>query len=326
MTVPAYVAHGVTLAFAWFLLVNVLVSSLVAFAGTKCANVQPTGAARFWFAMRLSPAVVSAIFVAALFLPSYWKYEPRDAVEGFDVTLAALAFAAVLMLACACARGACAWWQASRRVRVWMRGARSLASDGSRASPIPAFEIDGPMPMMALAGIVRPRLFVARALVGTLTEDELAATVAHEIGHWRAWDNLKRLAMRSAPDVLFLMPAARRIERRWASAAEHSADRIGDGANPTARCALASALVKVARLMPDEGPMREPISTLVGGGEIASRVERLLDDHAPTRERRRRPIGRVALTVIGANLAVVAYGPLLHAVHDATEMLVRSLP
>ncbi|OLB63764.1 MAG: hypothetical protein AUI11_00130 [Acidobacteria bacterium 13_2_20CM_2_66_4] len=170
MTVPAYLAHGVTLAFAWFLLVNVLVSSLVAFAGTKCANVQPTGAARFWFAMRLSPAVVSAIFVAALFLPSYWKYEPRDAVESFDVTLAALAFAAVVMLACACARGACAWWQASQRVRVWMRGARSLASDGSRASPIPAFEIDGPMPMMALAGIVRPRLFVARALVSTLTE------------------------------------------------------------------------------------------------------------------------------------------------------------
>jgi len=326
MTVPPYIAHGVTLAFAWFLLVNVLVSGLVAFAVTKCAHARPTSAARFWFAMRLSPAVVSAIFVAALFLPSYWRYEPRDAVESFDVTLAALAFGAVVMLACACARGAGAWWQASRRVRVWMRGARSLAPDGSRVSPIPAFEIDGTMPMMALAGIVRPRLFVARALVSTLTDDELEATVAHETGHWRAWDNLKRLAMRSAPDVLFLMPAARRIERRWASAAEHSADRIGDGANPAARCALASALVKVARLMPDDGPMREPISTLVGGGDIASRVERLLDDRAAARERRRPPVGGVALTVIGAALMVVSYGPLLHAVHDATEILVRWLP
>jgi Zn-dependent protease with chaperone function len=325
MTVPSYVAHGVTLAFAWLLLVNVLVSGLVAFAVTRCAHAQPTSAARFWFALRLSPAVVSAIFVAALFLPSYWKYEPRDAVEGFDVTLAALALVAVLMLACAAARGACAWWQASRRVRAWMRGARSLAPDGSRASPIPSFEIDGPMPMMALSGIVRPRLFVARALVSTLTEDELEATVAHEIGHWRAWDNLKRLAMRSAPDVLFLMPAARRIERRWASAAEHSADRIG-GANTAARCALASALVKVARLIGDEAATQEPISTLVGGGEIASRVERLLDDRAAAREGRRRPIGRFAVAAGVASGLLIAYGPLLRAVHDATEFLVRSLP
>jgi len=325
MTLPVYVAHGVTLAFAWFMFVNVLVSGLVALVVTRRANARPTSAG-FWLVMRLSPAIVATFFVAALFLPSYWKYEPRDAAEGVDVTLVALAFAAVVMLASAARRGACAWWQASRRVRVWMRGARALESDGNQALPIPAFEIDGPMPMMALAGIVRPRLFVTRALVSTLTEDELDATVAHEIGHWRAWDNLKRLAMRSAPDLLFLTPAARRIERRWASAAEHSADRIGDGANPAARCALASALVKVARLMPDDGPMREPISTLVGGGDIASRVERLLDDRAAARERRRPPVGGVALTVIGAALMVVSYGPLLHAVHDATEILVRWLP
>jgi len=325
MTLPVYVAHGVTLAFAWFMFVNVLVSGLVALVVTRRANARPTSAG-FWLVMRLSPAIVATFFVAALFLPSYWKYEPRDAAEGVDVTLVALAFAAVVMLASAAGRGACAWWQASRRVRVWMRAARALESDGNQALPIPAFEIDGPMPMMALAGIVRPRLFVTRALVSTLTEDELDATVAHEIGHWRAWDNLKRLAMRSAPDLLFLTPAARRIERRWASAAEHSADRIGDGANPAARCALASALVKVARLMPDDGLMREPISTLVGGGEIASRVERLLEDRAAARERRRPPIGGVALTVVGAALMFVSYGPLLQAVHDATEILVRSLP
>ena len=325
MMLPLYVAHAVTLAFAWFLLVNVLVSVLVALAVTRCADARPTSAG-FWFVMRLSPAIVATFFVAALFLPSYWKYEPRDAAEGVDVTLAALAFAAVVMVACAAGRGACAWWQAWRRVRAWMRGARAFASNGHPALPIPAFEIDGPMPMMALAGIVRPRLFVARALVSTLTDDELDATVAHEIGHWRAWDNLKRLAIRSAPDLLVLTPAARRIERRWASAAEHSADQIGDGANPAARCALASALVKVARLMPEHGLMREPISALVGGGEIASRVERLLDDRASARDHNRRPTGRVALTVIGAALAVVAYGPLLHAVHDATEVLVRSLP
>ena len=43
--------------------------------------------------------------------------------------------------------------------------------------------------------------------------------------------------------------AARAIERRWAAAAEHVADRSA-GDSGGARCALASALVKVARLTP----------------------------------------------------------------------------
>src|ERR1019366_10566357 len=120
--------------------------------------------------------------------------------------------------------------------------------------------------LMALVGVLRPRLFVARRLLDALTAEELAASVAHEAGHRRAWDNLKRLAMRAAPDLLAITGIARGIERRWASASDHAADRRAAGDGPT-RCALASALVKVARLTPPMTPLAEPISTLVDGGE-----------------------------------------------------------
>src|SRR5919201_2582285 len=226
MTASNYIVHAVTLAFAWFLLVNAVASSIVALAVRRGIEEHSTGRAGFWFALRLFPAWSALLFVGALFLPSYLEYEPRDGVEGFDVTLAALAAAGAAIVVCAVWRGAAAWRQASRRVRLWMRSARALDRAAGAGASIPVFEIEGPAPTMALAGIIRPRLFITRSLLKTLNDEELQASVAHEVGHWRAWDNLKRLAMRSAPDLLVLTPAARRIERRWASAAEHSADQI----------------------------------------------------------------------------------------------------
>jgi len=93
---------------------------------------------------------------------------------------------------------------------------------------------------------------------------------------------------------------------------------------PVARCALASALVKVARLTPAMTPLAEPISTLIDGGEIASRVERLLTDATPSAGRRS-ALGWTALAG-GAAATAVVYAPALRFVHSVTELLVRSLP
>src|SRR5262245_66026253 len=94
--------------------------------------------------------------------------------------------------------------------------------------------------------------------------------------------------------------------------------------SPVARCALASALVKVARLTPAVTPIAEPISTLIDGGEIASRVERLLADATPL-ARGRSALGWTALAV-GAAATTVAYATALRFIHSVTELLVQSLP
>ena len=178
---------------------------------------------------------------------------------------------------------------------------------------MPIFAVDVAAPVMALAGLFRPRLLITRGVLDALTEEELRAGVAHELGHWRAWDNLKRLAMRAAPDLLWLTSTAGTIEARWASAAEHAADH-GACDDERARCALASALVKVARLVPPRTPLAEPISTLVDGGDIASRVRRLLDGTAPlAHASHRRPIA-----IAAAAAAAVCYVPLLRIVHVVT--------
>jgi Zn-dependent protease with chaperone function len=315
-----FALHGATLALAWFFIVNVMTSAMVAVVTHVLARRAPRVSAGVWFALRLLPAASAALFVAAMFLPSYWKYEPVD-TEGFDVTLTICGAAAIAVLTAACVRGFGAWRGAAERTRTWTRTARPVQLPGTAMT---AFEIAADAPMMALAGIFRPRLFVTRGLIDALTPEELAASVAHEVGHSHGRDNLKRLLMRAAPDVFTSSRAARTLERSWAASAEHRADQLGSGADPSMRCALASALVKVARLRPSATPAAEPISTLVGGGDVTSRVRSLLDAVPASGQ----PHGRVTplLTCASIVAAAAAYVPLLIAVHEATEALVRLLP
>lgn len=322
MTPLPYLAHGATLALAWFLLLNLattivvaIVSRLTSGSSTRTWYQSPA----FCLTLRLSPAVVSMLFVAVLFVPSYWRYEPREFVEGFDVSLTTLAFAATAIIGSAAWRGVTSWRRAARRTADWMRAARPLTLSGIR---MPAFAIDTDAPIMALVGVLRPRLLIAQPVLDALTDEELRAAAAHELGHWRAFDNLKRLAMRSAPDLFSVTRAARTLERRWAAASEHAADR-GAGADDRARCALASALVKVARLTPPVTPIGEPISALVDGGDITSRVRRLLDDTQPIRSH---SIVRWLAPALALVALMLTYSPLLHTVHDVTEVLVSTLP
>jgi len=314
-----FAVQGITLALAWFLAVNAAMS-LIAMPVARQFESRGEQSPAMWFGLRMLPAASALGFVAALFVPSYWRFEPREMVEAVDMTLLISALAAAAIIGAAIYRGIAACRTAARRTRAWMQSARPIALAGTT---IPAFEIDTDMPVLALAGIVRPRLLVTRGLVTTLTAEELAASIAHEIGHSHARDNLKRLLMRSAPDLFGFTAAARAIERGWAAASEHRADQI-DEQEPAARCALAAALVKVARLTPTIPSPGEPISTLIGGGDIASRVRNLLDDDGPHSAKEPRNIVGKVCVAVGA--AVLLYAPMLRLVHEATEAVVRMLP
>src|SRR5439155_24471077 len=118
-----FVLHGTTLALAWFLVVNLAASALVVWISTR--RLRTTSPA-FWFTVRILPACAAALFVAAVFLPSYWRYEPRETTEGFDLTLTACAMAAGGLLAAAGMRGLLAWRGARSRVRLWLHRARPV--------------------------------------------------------------------------------------------------------------------------------------------------------------------------------------------------------
>src|SRR6185436_9759296 len=155
-----------------------------------------------------------------------------------------------------------------------------------------------------------------------LTAEELAASLGHEIGHRSALDNLKRFVMRAAPDLLSRSAAARDLERRWASAAEYRADRHACEIEPVGnrarvRCALASAIVKVARMAPPMRANTEPISTLVDDSDIALRVRTLVDDAGPSAAAR--PVRPWIAVALAAAVVTVGYAPLLRGMHVLSE-------
>ncbi len=323
-----FLLRGASLALAWFLVVNVVASVLVALVATRAgrATAASTESPSLWLALRLVPAGVSMAFVAGVFVPSYLEFEPRQlTAEGLAITLTALGAVGLGLLVGGGVRAVAAWSRTARRAREWMRAAEPFELHDA---PISAYRIDAESPVMALVGILRPKLLVTRGLLDALTAEELAATVGHELGHSRGWDNLKRLAIAAAPDLLGAMGLARALEHRWAAAAEHCADRRASATSPATRVALASALVKVARLMPPPSTSVEPICTLIGLGDIAPRVERLIDIDSPLDRAPRRGaiVGRWSAALATAALLLVTYAHLAVGVHQVTETVIRFVP
>src|SRR5262249_5372225 len=115
-----FVLHGVAIALVWFGAVNVGLAAAVAIAAQCAGPRDGPGAAAFWFGLRLLPAAAATAFVAVLFVPSYWTYEPR-AVEDLDVTVALVALATLTCICAAAVRGCAAWRRAVLRARAWLR-------------------------------------------------------------------------------------------------------------------------------------------------------------------------------------------------------------
>jgi Peptidase family M48 len=321
-----YLLYGATLGFTWFLVLNVALSLLVALLArgvvVRLVSLEPALRARLLLTLRLLPAAASTLFVAGVFLPSFVRLEPRNFDEAFGVTTTTFAAVSCVLLVGALWRGVSALVNAARNTRSWLRHAKPVDLE---QAPVPAFCLDARTPAMTLVGVIRPKLLVTRPLLELLSDEELAAAIEHETGHHGSCDNLKRLAMRATPDALSMLPVCRRLEHEWALAAEQAAD--AHAARDQARgLALASALLKVARLTPHASASPALVSPLVGGDAIAWRVSKLVEARPKSRWSM---LARAAATgtAVAALAAVAAsYGPLLETVHDISEIVVRVLP
>jgi hypothetical protein len=175
-------------------------------------------------------------------------------------------------------------------------------------------------------GMLRPRLFVAEKVLAGLTDEELAAVLAHEEGHLAARDNLKGLLLRCCPDPLALLPLGDRLCRAWAEAAEAAADEHATRAGSPRALALAGALVKVARMAPPGQRASLPASAFHDGAGIARRVKRLLDRTESREGATPPPRLPPAAWALAAVLALTATSPLvLRSVHALTEAALRLL-
>ncbi len=286
--------------------------------------------ARLLFALRVFPSIIAAVCVGALLAPSYIAYEPRRGVEPVSLKLSVLAAISAAGLALALWRGFAAWIATRRLIKDWLRVAEPVRFDQIR---VPAYRLRHQFPVIAIVGVIRPKLFIADHLFQSLTREEMDAAIAHESGHLAARDNLKRALLRACRDALAIVPSGASLDRAWAEASEASADEHAARGGGNVALDLASTLVKIARLVPKGVKPAMPAGALLIGddaGGIAQRVRRLtqlatLDNLSPD-GRTFKTWPWICFAAILTSAILLATDPsTLLAIHNVIEIAVSKL-
>lgn len=294
----------------------------------KWSRTLPSGlTANLLFAIRLLPLGLACLVSLGFALPAFVEFEPASSGEGISwrlIVLAASGACAILVLALRASRILAATYRVQRE---WIACSRPLEVSGVKS---PVYCVAGRSSILAVTGLLSPRVFVAKEIVDSLSPDELSAALAHEMAHVASYDNLKQLLLRVTRLPRWLS-VFHTDDSAWISASEVAADRaaLEGGASVLD---LSSALVKVGRLS------RLALNTAVAASHLLppacatsleARVLRLqeeLESSVPLANSARGPALRVRI-IPAAAFAVLAYAfaahAMLPAIHEVLEFLVR---
>jgi Zn-dependent protease with chaperone function len=282
----------------------------------RLSRVPPGARAGRLLALRLGPTAAGAAFSLGFVLPAFVLYEPVRESEPVGPIVLALAAAGVLLLGGAAARVL----RASGRTRAAVRDWQSRSEPAGFCAGLPMRRVAGLAPVAVLAGIRRPRLFVASEVFDRLEDRQLEALAAHERAHLDSRDNARRLLWNACADPVSISRAGRETSAQWELALEEAADRraVSAGADPAD---LAEALLAVARLWPRRERLEACASAFDRGGRLEWRVRSLLAEEPPApMPPRRRPAPWIAALVIAW---VLAARGAAHPLHEAIERIVH---
>lgn len=324
-----YFLLGVSLKLAFLLIVNMaaalLASGIWSVAQGPIRTLSARTQASIIFFLRVAPVAAALIFVFAFVVPAYILYEPEDSGEVVSFKLAIIAGLSTIAVVVASYRVLRTWIATNDLARSWMAGSERIEINGVN---VPVFKMTHPFPVIAVVGIFRPRLFVAEQVLQALNGDELAAAMAHEYGHMRSQDNLKRSILRVCRDLLIL-PLGADLDRAWARNAETAADDFAVTSSPSKALDLASALLKLARLAPAQLPRNAFAASFLFDEQhidVTDRVRRLLKfaEDGPTSRSSPRffPSWMWTAALLGLLLIHFSDRRLLLPTHEAIEHFV----
>lgn len=262
-------------------------------------------------ALRLLPAAGALLIALTVVLPAFLSFEPRHEQEAAGPWLWVLAMLAAAALVGGIRRG----WHAVRAARALLKCCRA-APPGAGTGPV-VHLVDSAEPLVAVIGAWRPCIVATESVRAACSGEEFSAVLAHEAVHLAAWDNLKLLLLLAAPDALALTPLATVLEERWRAAAECEADQRATGGDRERRLALASALIKVARLVRSGAAKQRTLAMPVAADDVVGRVRALLEPPP-------RPLpARLCLALAGGALLIPLLAlPRYALLYDVIERLV----
>jgi Zn-dependent protease with chaperone function len=265
--------------------------------------------------LRLFPAAMGCVALPVVFV-SFVSFEPAQTSEVSGVVLIAAALGCCTVMVMGLMRAARGWRATNEALSLWTTPQPVIHGD------MPIMTIDEPFPVVAVVGIRRPRLYIARQVLASCDQDEFEAMIAHEKAHVAARDNLTRLLFLCAVPMRGLSRSAAEIETSWTKATEEAADDLACRDEGSA-LALASALLKVSRLAAGQRAPLLHASAILSGAVIEHRVRRLLLPRRPARVTRVFPVLVAAALVL---TTAIMLPPSRRAVYHAAEFCVQYLP
>ena len=328
-----YLLRLLCLCFASFFVLNLVAGLFVrifAESGIRFAESRsPNAAARFLLILRLLPFALATLFVLALCVPSYLWLEPGATAERVGTTCAILGILGAATWSVSIARTI----HSLRASMLHYRFCRSVGHEshvpgGSSSAVViePVVVVREEAPIVALSGLLRPRLLISISVLRALSAEELDAALRHERAHRSSRDNAKRLLILLAPDVFPFVRPFQNLEHGWSKFAEWAADDEAAGGDSRRAVSLAAALVHVARM--GAGPRLPILSTslLACDRDLSARVDRLLRADAMTlpHASKMQPGLRTAGFLLAGCLAALLLTPsALSSVHELLELLLH---
>jgi Zn-dependent protease with chaperone function len=213
--------------------------------------------------------------------------------------------------------------------KQWSSQGEKLSVEGVN---LPVYCVEDSGSLMAVIGIFRPRIFVARRFVRTLSAEELSAALAHEMAHVRSFDNFKQLFLKITRPPQWLN-IFRLTDAAWTNASEVAADEnaLTSGASALD---LSSALVKAGRLGTKsvlcEAVAASHLLPMITQSSFEVRVahlQELLEENGrPRPAARAGALERHSTTLLWMSLLLVyaaSFNTVLPWMHEALEALVR---
>jgi Zn-dependent protease with chaperone function len=278
-------------------------------------------AARFLFFLRVIPALLAAIVVLGLGVPSYIWLEPQATEESAGLACCAAALLGGAIWCVSIARVLYAALHSSRYAGQCRRIGREMPREGAS---VPTSVLDVDAPVIALAGVFRPRVLVSRSVIRVLSPAQLEATLRHENAHRISRDNLKRFLFLLAPGIFPLTRSLRALEHAWARFSEWAADDEATRGDSRLSLLLAAALVRVARMGAAPQPSLSMTPLIAGDRDLSTRVDRLLRGKpAPLAPgwRAGAKLGAVAAILAAIVVAAMHWATILLAAHEVLERL-----
>jgi hypothetical protein len=293
-------------------------TALLRLLGARLRQATPWLAANLLFALRALPLLLALTVTFGFVLPAFLKFEPRSTRElmGWPLMgLSLLGCGLVFVIATRSLR----LISGTRRVqKEWRLKSTKLQVLGI---DVPLYEVEGPVTLMAVSGIFRPKIFVGRLVAESLSSTELSAALVHEMAHVRSLDNLKQFLLR-------ITRISRKEDVEWTNASEMAADEAAVACGASV-LDLSSALIKVGRL--GKGSLQDAViashllpASACGSVEMrATHLQKLMESDCRPQGRTRHEYYGLALMVLLLALYVTSVNSALPWIHEALEFLVR---